>query len=226
MITTSVTLVESFRWWSESDLDWDWFLANSLSPSETWNMKAGKALHKALEGAREGEFDVLRADGFQFSFEGDYDLPVRLGAFQEVPCQKTYGDLTVRGRCDKITGMLVGDFKFRVGSVDGDKVEGYLDSYQWRFYLDMTSAKIFEYTVFEAVETSDPYIFVIRQIHSVKQYRYPDLEADCSKLAGRYMEAARTRPELVKTDAEPVRRKSVVDDTLITDDDLPAWAKG
>lgn len=207
MISASVTLLEAFRWWSESDLPWEWFVAQNLTPREpTQAMRAGSALHTALETAPEGEFLTLSADGFTFVFEDSLECSLPVARHAEIPCQKKYGELTVRGRVDRIDGTLIRDYKFRVGSLDADKAEDLMGSYQWRFYLDMMQADVFEYVVFEASETSDPSAYVIRNVATLRQMRYPDMATDCLRLAFKYEDAARLQPLMVKytPDVKPV----------------------
>jgi len=199
MISASVSLVEAFRWWQDSTLDWQWFLEKYiLHPETTPEMEAGTALHDALEHATEGQYQALSARGFTFLFAEDFNHSLDLGRIKECLVSQVYGDLLVRGRSDVLDGNIVRDFKLRIGPLDADKAEGYLDSYQWRFYLDMLGADRFEYKVFEATETEERHVYLVRDLHTITQFRYPELHEDCVKLASRYREAAVNFPELLQ----------------------------
>ena len=68
----------------------------------------------------------------------------------ELPVSKTYEapsvNFLVRGRVDGLEGTIVRDPKTRYSAID---VQGYLDSYQWRIYLDMLGLSQFYYDIFQ-----------------------------------------------------------------------------
>lgn len=138
-------------------------------------MEAGTALHKALEMAEPGEHKGFSVDGFTFSFETDcqIDLP----PIREMKTTREYviGDVlvTVVGKVDAIHGRWIADHKF-TAKFDPDR---YLDSYQWRLYLEIFDADEFRWNIFEAVESA-PKNYLIRAFHPLRMHRYPGMGAD------------------------------------------------
>lgn len=176
---TNVCLYRTYR--EEEGLDLSWIQKRILEPERTEAMLAGEALHKALEGSGETETNFLEANGYRFEFVADCDIAIP--QFAEAPVSREYGDLTVRGRVDSLIGKVVSDYK-STESFDGER---FMDSYQWRFYLDMTGADVFRYLVFQMYE-AEPKVYVISQFHQLKQARYPGLHRDCRALACDYLE--------------------------------------
>ena len=71
-----------------------------------------------------------------------------------------------------MTGKRIADYKLIIDhQVEG---ETYMDSYQWRFYLDIFNADVFDYFIFQAHEVGAN-ILHIEDVHRITQYRYPDL---------------------------------------------------
>ena len=191
VMSASVSLLESFRWWKQSDQDWAWFIVR-LSQPKTPEMEAGTAFHKMLAAMEPGSFREREVDGFTFNFE-EFEGTLAFGGIFEHPCSRTYGDLLVRGRADEVLGNCVTDFKLTFSSFDAEK---YMESAQWRFYLDMLGKDVFRYEVFMAYAGPDSYS--IRQMHSLTLYRYPELHRDCCKLAAEFSRAAIIHPEICK----------------------------
>jgi hypothetical protein len=202
MMTFRVSEVESFRQWREDDdAELETLLARlrgQTPPSEA--MLAGTAFHKALEEAPAAEHSELRALGYTFKLMGDFELAIP--AIREIRASKTYvGDgfaVTVSGQLDAIEGKRVEDHK-TTGRVD---FERYLAGYQWRLYLDIFGADVFRWNVFEIEchEDEEPFgrVWGVYEAHRLEQYRYPDMGADCARLAldlGRF--ALRHMPERV-----------------------------
>lgn len=187
MIAASVTNIEMFRCWRENEeLDKGWILQRIISPEQTEQMKVGGAFHKAIEEAGAGEFRRLAAKGYSFDFDADIDidlLPAR-----EIPIKQAYGDLLVSGRVDGISGKVVTDHK-TTAYFDADR---FMESYQWRFYLDMTGADLFRWNVFVLRETDDPTVYWVADFHKLEQRRYPDLRRDCERLAADYAAFAKS----------------------------------
>ena len=81
--------------------------------------------------------------------------------------------------------------------------EKYLDSLQWRAYLDVFDAHAFTYDVFVGRYDRDDAYVTIADYHSMTFYRYPNLAADVERavrdLAGVIKDYA---PELVTADAQ------------------------
>lgn len=144
----------------------------------TPEMDAGKALHKALEFAVEGnEHDCIEVDGEVFHFDGDFvvrAMPEREGAIIEKVYQTMVGPVLLRGRIDARDADSVTDYKLTFSAFDGER---YAESLQWRAYLDMTGARRFNYEVFEARRAKDGSIEV-REQHPLVLWRYEGISAD------------------------------------------------
>lgn len=179
MPNVSVTNLDLYRFWRDSeDLELDWLLRRLRGEEpQTEAMLAGEALHDALEKAEEGDTAILTSGDFTFHFL----CPVTLGlpTARELSFEKQYGDLLVKGRVDALEGRTVFDYK-STEQFDADRL---LESYQWRFYLDMADCDTFKWKVFVMDEKKMPREYEIYQAHELSQHRYEGLAADCERLA-------------------------------------------
>jgi hypothetical protein len=164
--------------WRESEeLDLEWLLRRLRGEEpQTEPMKAGEALHKALENAPTGESMMIESGEYKFYFMCDSE--VELLPARELSFEKQYGELTVRGRVDGMKGLTLTDYK-TTGNFDADRL---LEGYQWRFYLDMTECNTFIWKVFEIKERFFKE-YDIWKTHELQQIRYPGLQEDCRRLA-------------------------------------------
>lgn len=211
MQSVSVSNLDLFRLWKDDEeLSLGWLLQRIFEPSQTDAMKAGEAFHKALELADTGEVDSLTWGPYRFDFA--CDVTVALPQLREIPVSLPYGDLTVRGRLDAITGHCVTDFK-TTEQFDADRL---MSGFQWRYYLDMTGCDVFRWLVFvlreQEIKCSCPpyyadktdytgdfcprhglpehrapeHVYQVADFHELVQRRYPDLHKDCERLAREY----------------------------------------
>lgn len=179
-LRVSVTDIDQLRYYRDTD---DMELADliarlkHLMPSSQ-EMQAGTALHKALELAEPGDFKGLSADGFIFSFETDAEI--ELFPTRETKTEQRYliGDceVTLVGKVDALHGKRIDDHKF-TSKFDPDR---YLNSYQWRCYLEMFGADIFRWNIFEATESA-PNNYLIRNVHPLTMSRYPGMAEDVER---------------------------------------------
>jgi hypothetical protein len=179
-LRVSATDLDQLRYFNETD---DMELAEliarlkHLMPSSE-AMEAGTALHKALETAEPGDHKGFTSDGFTFSFETDAEID--LPAIREMKQTRDYqlGDVlvTVVGKVDAIHGRRIDDHKF-TAKFDPDR---YLDSYQWRLYLEIFGADLFRWNIFEAIESA-PKNYLIRNFHKLEQRRYPGMTEDVER---------------------------------------------
>lgn len=177
-----VSEVESFRQWATDDeaelSDLMDRLTGANRPSDV--MLAGTAFHKALEDAQDGEVDVLQANGYTFEFLTDADLSIP--DIRELRASRTYmvdgQPITISGQVDALEGKRVEDHK-TTGRFDPER---YLNGYQWRLYLEIFGADQFRWNVFEIAPTTDPAHWDVRAAHTLEQFRYPTMPADCEKL--------------------------------------------
>lgn len=151
-------------------------------------MLAGTAFHKAIETAEPGEHKGLSADGYTFAFNTDaeIDLPV----IREIKLTRLYlvddVEVTLVGKVDAIHGKRIDDHKL-TATFDAEK---YLDSYQWRIYLEIFEADEFRWNVFEAKDEQPDY-YVIRNVHRLPASRYPGMGEDVEREVRRFVGFAR-----------------------------------
>lgn len=159
-------------------------LVQRLTVSEpTAAMLAGTALHAALEVVEPGEYETFAANGHTFQMTGGV---LALPAIREMRAYGRYGDLTVTGQVDALNGLVVIDHK----TTKRFDAEGYLGGYQWRFYLDLFGANVFQWNVFEIKDQGDD-LYSVGEPQILCAYRYPGMRADCEALAADYLDFAR-----------------------------------
>lgn len=170
-------------------------LRRETPPTEA--MAAGTAFHAALETADPGaEFAQMEAHGFTFdlALDGEIDLP----AIREM---KETRDIligsclvTLVGKVDAIHGHTVYDHKL-TSRYDPER---FLNSMQWRVYLDVFGANTFVWNIFEARETG-PKHRTIHALHRLTMHRYPGMDRDIAHELSLFIDLARTHlPERVK----------------------------
>ncbi len=186
-----VSSVEAFRQWK----NWRPLFDGQEEPTvedlvrfitedePTEAMMAGTAFHKAMELAQDGEHETFEANGYTFLLpEAELSLP----AIREMRAYGDYGGLTVTGQVDAVEGRIVIDHK-TTGKFDPER---YLDGCQWKFYLDLFEADEFRWNVFVIKET-EPQVYAVSVPQVLTAYRYPNMRADCEKLAADYLDFAR-----------------------------------
>ena len=197
-LPASVTNLELFRVWRQrEDLSHDWLLNRIRGlepPSES--MLAGRAFHEALEGAGGDRISTFARGPYRFDFSCDAVIPAT--PLRELPVEKMYGELLVRGRVDSWVGGEILDYK-TTKKFDADRL---MEGYQWRYYLDMTGCDSFCWKVFVMRELGEPQSYEIYQSHTLYQKRYPSLHEDCERLAREYLETL--GPYLEKFGPQPV----------------------
>lgn len=155
-------------------------LVQRLTASEpTPAMLAGTALHAALEVARPGEYETFAALDHTFHMAGG---TLALPAIREMRAYGRYGDLTVTGQVDALNGLVVIDHK----TTKRFDAEGYLSGYQWRFYLDLFGANVFQWNVFEIKDEGEG-VYRVGEPQVLAAYRYPGMREDCEDLAHDYL---------------------------------------
>lgn len=186
MLSVRVTALEQFRIWKQDDeMDVGWLLNRLVGKEEpSDSMKAGTAFHSALEQAQECELGSLAFGDYRFDF--NCDCTIALPVLRELEIQKQYGDVIVTGHVDALNGKEITDYK-TTAQFDADR---FMESYQWRYYLDMADCDIFKYQVFVLAEFGPMHCYEVRQFHTLTQRRYPRLGEDCARLAREYFEFA------------------------------------
>lgn len=149
-------------------------------PSEA--MMAGTAFHAAIEAAQDGDHETFAAMGYTFHLP---DAEIALPPIRELRGFKDYGPLQVTGKVDCLEGKVVVDHK-TTSRVD---FERYLEGCQWRFYLDIFGADVFRWHVFEIKEIEEK-TYRVSVPQTLEARRYPELGADCARLADAFHEFA------------------------------------
>lgn len=182
----SVSNLDLFRSWkANEEQDFNWLLAALKNPEPTPAMLRGRAFAKCMERIEQGEVDQLSFDGYTFCFTGDFTIesyPRR-----EESREKDYGGIVVAARCDRVLGKIIIDDK----NTERFDAEKYLEKFQSRYYLDMFNADKFVWNVWEVKEMNEPNTFCVHTLHTLAQYRYPEMESECRDLAREYAEFAR-----------------------------------
>lgn len=187
----SVTDLDEFRrFQADEEYELDRLLVRlrrQEPPSEA--MLAGSALHKALELAEDGVVASLSQDGYRFEF--DTDVEIELSPFREIKAEKVYlvdgYPVTVVGKIDHMHGQRIDDHK-STGRFDAER---FLESYQWRYYLDIFNADRFRWNVLEMTEQPEPKVYKIFGFHKLDQFRYGSMREDCLQLLRAYTAFAR-----------------------------------
>lgn len=214
----SVTSLEKFRRFitSASSFDTEEALIESLKGIFKGNDKTkfGQAYHKIIEGDFHKVQDEIKVKCFEkkvldeFIFTSKQAVPAlafRLShpaLTHEMNISKVfdthYFPIQVTGRIDGIEGMIVRDAKTRFRSLD---VEEYIESSQWKFYLDILESDIFFYDVFEIqgfkeLPSKMPYrmddVRVIAH-DPIRCDRYPQMVADINMLLNDFLDYIHNR---------------------------------
>jgi hypothetical protein len=225
-MTFRVSQVDVFRAWEENpEADMGWLIKNLVSKEPTEDMLRGTAFHAALETIGTGDVDRIDSQGFTFLFDGDYEIP--LFPVREIRVNKNYGGIVVSGQVDGIAGNHIMDHK----AATWFDAERYFLKYAWRYYLDIFKADRFTWYVWEMKETDENRVFMVRDLHVIEQFRYPDLEKDCRNLALRLKEFAEqhlnkppakeeTMLETLTKSVIAARAKKAMSELEITDEDV------
>ena len=225
-----VTQLEKFRRYISGDYEYeteqaviDTITGEFTGNAYTW---IGTAFHRIVEGntdgvikAPEGERHFLyygndKTDpvpcGRTFDVEGNpvtLDIPqcqVAIAyknehpqAFHEIRQWKDYGEVIITGQADIIDGLEIRDIKTKYSTPD-DK--DYINSCQWRFYLDLFELDTFHFDLFvfenyklEKHGTDVRGLPLYRHDPPITCYRYPTKEQDNENLLCEFIEWAKFR---------------------------------
>lgn len=206
----SVTSLEKFRRFmtEASSFDTEEALIETIKGEFKGNDKTriGGAFHKIIEENIKTPTWVNDQPGYLvddifFSLEqGDValiyrnDHPLMVNEVSINKIYKTsYGEIMITGRIDSIEGVELRDAKTKFRSPD---FQEYLDSCQWKYYLDVLSLDVLWYDIFEirgfkALGEVTPYLLPDIKIvphEPLKCTRYLNLHADCQHLLQEFMD--------------------------------------
>lgn len=118
-------------------------------------------------------------------------------AFHEVREYKDYGDVVVTGCADMIDGCEIRDIKTKYSVVNDSD---YIDSCQWRFYLELFEADVFHFDLFVFNGYSkDKHRGDVRGLEltrynpAITCYRYPRMEQENKALLESFLTWAEQR---------------------------------
>ena len=175
----SVTELDHWRLYHEQDwMSYSDFI-DGLSGKKVENdkMMAGSAFHKQLEETEQGEEIPNRFTQNEIEFELKFHKKFYMPKIRELKIEKHFTvdgmSVTLVGKTDSLEGKQVWDHKL----TESFDVEKYLDSLQWRAYLDMFDCDRFTYNCFEGAKKRSGRVEV-DDVHVFSFYRYPGLERD------------------------------------------------
>ena len=185
----SVTDIDQYRYFRETDQAVEILMARLRKEEPASEaMLAGIAFHKSLELAPEGNVECLEANGYRFILPLGSDIEVKVPEIRElklereIPISKAL-KVTLVGKVDAYEGKTVYDHKTS-SRFDPERL---MDTYQWRYYLRGFQADAFVWNVF-ITELAEPQCYVIKDFHVLRQYRYRDLDSDCSKMLDEFLD--------------------------------------
>ncbi len=180
--------------------------------------RVGGAYHKIIELEASIVEDGLLADDILFTHEQAAPAIQFRGHHKnmipEVPVTKVYetrrGPILASGRVDGLEGKQIRDTKCKFRPPD---YQEYIDSYQWRFYVDMLGLDTFYYDFFEfkgfdSLQGDRPFLLpgVTIQGHEPLQcVRYRHMAEDCRSMLNDFLEYIDNRNlwPLLKTVPDP-----------------------
>lgn len=205
VLTARVTLIEAFRQflYCEDNEDTPWInepnVINTVRGIESSNVKAdfGTSGHNIIENALMYKTDTgYKVKDFVFTdaqawplikYRNKYPLMVR-----EVCVSKVYRlrscDLIITGHIDGLNGTHVHDNKFKFSSFDA---LDFIESYQWRMYLDMIGLDTFVYDFFNVTgfsEMADCPKAKISDCESMVVKRYPEMQQEIYSMLEEFMD--------------------------------------
>lgn len=185
-VRISVTSIDSWLYYEANDGDYHQLMSDLCGEGvETEAMRVGSALHKALELSQPGETISLQANGYTFHCVGELELALPETREFKVEKEINLGSLSVTlvGKLDAMHGRTIYDHK----TTQRFNPDWLLESYQWRNYLNLTGADTFVFNVFELKECEEKE-YEITALHTLSQYRYPDLAAQCLEKLGGFVD--------------------------------------
>lgn len=161
-------------------------------------VQIGNPEHKIIDGG--DEFDV---DGFKVRLAKKHCMLALAyrnehpNAYHEFRGYKDYGRAIVTGCADMIDGVEIRDIKTKYSTPNDAE---YINSCQWRYYLDIFGADVFHFDLF----VFDGYkkekhgydvrgLELTRHTPPITCYRYPEMENDNLALLNQFMDWAESR---------------------------------
>jgi hypothetical protein len=185
-----VTVLEDFHVARVQGLEDKWLIPKVLGVQTSdqkaiARMSAGSALHEWFEDFEPGadRWVVGEMGPYHFDFNCEVELVIPKKEHREVELSRYYDGFKVTGHADGLLPekSMVVDYKSTT-KFDFDR---YMDSFQWRLYLDMAEANQMLYQIFVWKNTS-PFRYSIEEFHPLSQFAYPGMHDDCVELVRDY----------------------------------------
>lgn len=218
MYKLSVTTIEKYRRYTRAltQRDNEHELLQSIKGIFEGNdmTQVGEAYHKIIEGEalvmdnglqvelqRDGRATAIFFTPEQaepaLAFRDAHPTMIHEISIQKV-YQTKYGPILVKGRLDGQEGLETEDKKCKFGQVN---FQDYLDSYQWRFYLDILGTDSFYYDIFEVrgfdgLNGAQPYRLPGVTFHAhdrLQCFRYQYMGYDCLSLLNDFLDYVELR---------------------------------
>lgn len=181
----STTTLESYRLYRDYDFKSEKSLLDSIKGAfvQTPEMRAGSAFHQILETPDECRHeDGYAWDGHVFPADVvEPCLAVCGPGLCEVKVTKDYvvnGEpVTVVAKVDQLNLLDIVERKTKWGQF---YIDSYLESYQWRYYVDILGARRVRYDVFRLSAGAKGYR--LDGIESFDCWPYPNMGRDCQSL--------------------------------------------
>lgn len=214
--TIRVTMIEAFRrYLANGDYDHYEITEQSVIDSLTGKFEGnvythiGSAFHSIVENGCETPMKAVEGGALMFIAGNEVHLSldqiqVALDyrdehplAFHEIRLRKDYGRAIVTGCADMIDGVEIRDIKTKY-SAPSDKE--YIDSCQWRYYLDIFGADVFHFDLFvfngynkdkHGYDVSS--LELTRHTPPITCYRYPEMESDNILLLNQFLDWVEAR---------------------------------
>ncbi|MCZ2855565.1 MAG: hypothetical protein O2U62_00560 [Candidatus Bathyarchaeota archaeon] len=209
------TAIEAFRrYLANGDNDYYEITEQSVIDSVTGKFKGneqtriGTAFHGIVQHGE--QFGLPIENGYEFSIDGhsvglsheqrkialDY-RDEHPHAYHEFRGYKDYGRAIVTGCADMIDGVEIRDIKTKYSAPSDSE---YINSCQWRYYLDIFGADVFHFDlfVFHGYD-KEKHGYDVRPLELTRHtppitcYRYPEMENDNLILLNQFMDWAEAR---------------------------------
>lgn len=206
MVRVSVTTLEKFRRYmvEASPYDTEEALIESIKGIFLGNdkTKTGGAFHKLIEGDFSSEEHGFMADGIHFTtkqakaafnFKAEHRSMIHEVNVGKVYTLRNGLQVYVSGRVDGMEGVVIRDAKCKFGNPDFYE---YMDSCQWKFYLDMMNLNVFYYDIFEVQGFNElplkPEV-VFCENQPLRLSRYGNLQKDCTEVINDFFDYIQNR---------------------------------
>lgn len=195
----SSTQLESYRRYVAFDYVSDKDMVDTVlrRTEENDAMRLGSDLEYAIMGGDCSRFDQSDIDMLREEFSGSLDTA-------QTKLVKEVAGHDLVGMTDFWHGNVTRDMKVSEKPFDAGKIDGYIDSAQWRSYLHIFEVDWFVYDVFRVkyVKGNDdiPPHWKVMEHNQLSMGRYPELESDVRRAVIEY--AAFAQPIIDKHERE------------------------